>query len=313
MRLHAGILATLALSGALAAAPAPAGYRFTTVDGPAPNAGGTQLAGINNAGKVAGVTFDADGNEQGFYGVPGGKLIALGLPFGGAGTSSQAIVSGINDNDEILGYVPRNPITGFEGFFFELFDGELITFPVPSRLLGATARSMNDDDVIVGSFPNGPKTSGYTLDVWNHLTAFDAVPGAIRTVPSGINNEGTVVGTYQGPRVPSSLASSLAGFLRNATGKITLLTTPTSIGGVAVGLGGIVYNGINDDGATAGYFLDPASHPHGFVRDASGHFTLIQHPSGPTTTRVYGINDRGTIVGNYFDAWGNEHGFIATP
>ncbi|HEY2154227.1 MAG TPA: hypothetical protein VGH33_01260, partial [Isosphaeraceae bacterium] len=142
MRICAHILAAVTLAVSLAAAPAQTGYKFTTVNGPAPSAGGTQLAGINNAGKVAGITIDAAGNEQAFFGAPGGKLTALGLHFGAAWARPfQAIVSSINDYDEVLAYVPRNTKTNFEGFMFEFYEGELLTFPVPWALDGAPARS----------------------------------------------------------------------------------------------------------------------------------------------------------------------------
>jgi hypothetical protein len=310
MRICAHILAAVALAVSIPAASAQTAYKFTTVNGPAPSAGGTQLAGINNAGKVAGITIDAAGNRQAFFGVPGGTLTALGLPYGAAWAKPfQAIVSSINDYDEVLAYVPRNTKTNFEGFMFEFYEGELLTFPVPWALDGAPARSMNDDDTIAGSFANGGKTSGYTLDVWNNLAAFDAAPGVTWTSASTINNLGVVVGNYLVPQAPRSVS---AGFLRDSTGKITLLPTPIWIGSVAVGPGGITYNGINDHGVTVGSFLDAANHSHGFVRDASGHFTLVQHPSGLTTTGVVGINNGGTIAGNFIDAAGVEHGFIAT-
>jgi uncharacterized membrane protein len=306
------ILAAAALVGSLAAGPARAGgYKFTTVDGPAPNVGGTHLAGINNYGSVAGVTRDAAHDVQGFFGPPR-ALTPLGLPFSqGFFAPSQAVITSINDYDEVLGYVPVNPRTHYQGFMFEFYDGEFDTFPVPWKLLGAPARSMNDDDVIAGSFFNGPgKVSGYTLDVWNNLTAFDATPWTSWTAAVGINNLGTVVGQYTTGFSPGA---ATAGFLRDPYGTIALLPTPRWIGGIAVGPGGIYYNGINDGGVTVGSFLDPNNKSYGFVRDAAGNFTLIRFPGASATVGVVGINDDGMIAGNYFDASGVEHGFIATP
>jgi hypothetical protein len=307
------ILAASALAVSLAAGHARAGgYKFTTVDGPAPNDGGTRLAGINNYGTVAGVTHDAAYDAQGFYGQPSGTLTPLWLPYGqGVFAPFQAVITGINDYDEVLGYVPVNRRTHFQGFMFEFYAGEFLTFPVPWALLGAPARSMNDDDTIAGSFFNGPgKVSGYTLDVNNNLTAFDATPTTNWTAAVGINNYGTVVGQYVSG---SSPGAATAGFLRDPDGTITLLPTPQWIGGVAVGPGGIYYNGINDGGVTVGSFLDPGNNSYGFVRDAAGAFTLIRFPGASVTTGVLGINDGGTIVGNYLDASGVEHGFIGTP
>src|SRR5262245_2738349 len=114
------ILAVAALSGPLAAGHARAGdYKFTTVDGPAPNVGGTHLAGINNYGSVAGVTHDAAFNVQGFFGPPSGTLTPLWLPYSQAAfRPAQGVITGINDYDEVLAYVPRNPRTNDHGFMF---------------------------------------------------------------------------------------------------------------------------------------------------------------------------------------------------
>src|SRR5262245_33502007 len=118
------ILAAAALAGSLAAGPARAGgYKFTTVDGPAPNVGGTHLAGINNYGSVAGVTRDAAYDVQGFYGPPG-AFTPLWLPYSQAAFAPyQPLITGINDYDEVLGYVPFNRRTNFHGFMFEFYAG----------------------------------------------------------------------------------------------------------------------------------------------------------------------------------------------
>jgi hypothetical protein len=308
------LAAATALVGSFATGPAlGAGYKFTTVNGPASNVGGTHLAAVNNNGSVAGVTHDSAYNAQGFFGPPSGKLTSLGLlPFGqGLFSPAQAVITGINDYDEVLGDIPVQPRTHFQGFMFEFYQGQFISIGVPSRLLGAPARSMNDGDVIAGSFrPASGKTSGFTLDVWNNLTAFDATPWTTWTAAVGINNFGTVVGQYAAVSSPSVVT---AGFLRSSGGRITPLPTPRSIGGVAVGSGGIYYNGINDNGVTVGAFADPNNKSYGFVRDAAGNFRLIQFPGAAATAGVVGINNSGTIVGNYFDGAGVEHGFIGVP
>src|SRR5262249_41532453 len=208
--------------------------------------------------------FDASDNEQAFFGSPSEGFVPLGLPFGQAFLwPSQAVITGINDYDEVLGYVPINRRIHFEGFMFEFYDGEFDTFPVPWELLGAPALSMNDDDVIAGSFFNGPgKVSGYTLDVWNNLTAFDATPTTNWTAAVGINNYGTVVGQYAAGFSPNA---ATAGFLRDPDGTITLLPTPQWIGGVAVGPGGIPYKGTNDWGVAAGSLPGPRNNSYRYV------------------------------------------------
>ena len=102
------IMFSAVLAGPLVAGDAHAsGFRFTGVDGPAPNVGGTHLTGINNHGQVAGVTYDADFNEQLFFGSPSSPFTTFNLAFS-AGTDfpRQTQVTGINDFPTVLAYRP---------------------------------------------------------------------------------------------------------------------------------------------------------------------------------------------------------------
>jgi hypothetical protein len=300
--------AALILAGSVVGSQAQAsGYRLTRIDGPAPNADGTHLAGINNRGVVAGLVFDASYNEQGFVGIPGHPFSTFGVPNSSVGFAPhQANLTGINANGQIVGYVP-----GLASFLFEIDQGRLITFPVPTRLVHATARAINDANAIVGSFPNGPKTSGYILDIHNNLTVIDATPQTTWTAATGINNSGTVVGQYL---VATSRGVATAGFLRTSAGRVTLLPTPTRIGGLTLAPFGIYYNAINDLGDTVGSFVDANNNDyHGFVRDAAGNFTAIDFPGALETSGLIGINNSGVLAGNFIGFDGNDHGFLATP
>jgi uncharacterized membrane protein len=313
MKLSTQVLVMALMTGWLTAAHGQTeGYQFRTVDGPAPNDGGTRLAGINNLGVVAGVTYDADFNEQGFVGTPSGPFMTfVVLNAGSMFFPYQGIVAGINDDNVILGFAPKNPRSRSPALIFEFFDGDEFLFVAPWSTPGGTARSINNSDVIAGSFSTGPvKVSGYTLDARNNLTVFNATPTTSWTNAVGINNHGTVVGNYLVPGVPGTVNS---GYLRDNTGKISLLPTPKSIGGIIVAPGQIFYNGLNDSGVTVGSFADPNNNAFGFVRDATGKFTLIQFPAGSTTSGVLGINNNGTIIGSFEDKSGVEHGFVGTP
>jgi hypothetical protein len=138
---------------------------------------------------------------------------------------------------------------------------------------------------------------------------------------AGINNNGSVAG------VTHDAGYNAQGFFGPPAGALTPLWLPygsaafwpyqavitPQCGGVAVGQGGIYYNGINDSGVTVGSILDPYNQSFGFVRDAAGNFTLIDFPGASETGGVVGINNSGTIVGNDLDAGDVEHGFIGTP
>jgi hypothetical protein len=73
---------------------------------------------------------------------------------------------------------------------------------------------------------------------------------------------------------------------------------------------------INSSGAIAGYFEDSGFELHGFIRDASGNFTIIDAP-GVEAGQGYGtvllsINDSGEVVG-YFEPASDPdtyHGFF---
>jgi hypothetical protein len=304
------ILVVSVLAGSLGAGDArAAGYKFTAVNGPAPSDGGTHLSGINNHGMVAGVTFDADYNEQLFFGPPFGGFTTFNLPFSsGSSFPRQSVVTGINDLPTVLTYRPsprsRGNVTEFSPF------GSLPVLALDA-IFGSTARGLNNQGTIVGSFaPATGGTRALILDPLGRLTTFAATPTTSFTIAMGINNNSMVVGQYVSGFNPGMVT---AGFLRDWTGAIKLLPTPKSIGGIAVRPGGIYYNGINDWGVTVGSFLDPSNESYGFVRDAAGNFTLIQVPGASVTAGVAGINNSGTIVGNYLDASGVEHGFVGTP
>jgi hypothetical protein len=217
-------------------------------------------------------------------------------------------VTGINDVPTVLTYRPSprslGSVTEFSPF------GSLPVLALDA-VFGSTARGLNNQGTIVGSFtPAGGGTRALILDPLGRLTTFAATPTTSFTWATGINNNSMVVGQDVSGFHPGLV---FAGFVRDWTGRITLLPTPKSIGGIAIGPGGIFYNGINDWGVTVGSFLDPSNESYGFVRDTAGNFTLIQVPGAPAAAGVVGINNSGTIVGNYLDASGVEHGFVGTP
>jgi len=117
-------------------------------------------------------------------------------------------------------------------------------------------------------------------------------PGAIVTVPIGINNAGQISGYYENG--PGS-----HGFLYNG-GTFTTVDVPSAPGETSGA-------GINNTGLITGSYSD-ATGTHGFV-DNGGTFTPIDVPSATGFTVAFGINDSGLISGYYVDGTGN-HGFL---
>jgi len=114
------------------------------------------------------------------------------------------------------------------------------------------------------------------------------VPGATRTVATGINDAGQIVGLF----IISSTVEH--GFLCTGGG-FTQLDVPGATFTSA--------SGINDAGQIVGSFGIGTSF-HGFL-DTGGSFTQIAVPGG-TGTAAFGINDARQIDNN-------THGFLASP
>jgi hypothetical protein len=114
-------------------------------------------------------------------------------------------------------------------------------------------------------------------------------PGSIFTVPRAINSSGEIAGYYE----DSGL--TLHGFLRDASGSITTFDMP----GAATGnVTGTIPQALNDSGEVVGYY-NPTSAPaesEGFIRDASGNFTVVQ-VADYTATQVFSVNNGGQIAG----------------
>jgi len=121
------------------------------------------------------------------------------------------------------------------------------------------------------------------------------VPGAIQTVPTGINNNGQIVGWF------IDTSRNYHGFLDDS-GNLTTIDIPGSRFTQA--------HGINDCGQIVLDFLGSDGYDHA-VLDDGGTFTMINVP-GATYTFAEGINNGGQIVGYLQDAAG-LHGFLATP
>jgi hypothetical protein len=128
-----------------------------------------------------------------------------------------------------------------------------------------------------------------------NLKTFSFSYPLLRTLPSGINRWGSVVGyTYD----PSGIDQA---FTRYSDGSIKFYSAPSS--------SGTQFSRRNSQGVTVGTFYDTTSshHAHGLVVSGSSTAT-VNYPGAPNTF-LRGINYWGSIVGNYSDSSGNLHGF----
>lgn len=120
------------------------------------------------------------------------------------------------------------------------------------------------------------------------ITSYDP-PGSTDTEPAAMNDAGTVVGTFIDTRQHA--------YIRAFDGTITTVDAP---GGVAT-----TGTGINNAGSITGYYsVAGFSGLHGFIRDASGTFTVFDTQPGSGDTLASSINSSGQVVGIYNAASG---------
>jgi probable HAF family extracellular repeat protein len=168
------------------------------------------------------------------------------------------------------------------------------------------------------------------------------VPGAISVEANGINNKGTIVGSYRD-------AAGIHGFVREPDGTSRAINIPDAIFTSATGInddgqivgiyqegsgathafaytgaprtfdvpgaGATCAAGINDLGQIVGSFgaRCPSGTTQGFLLSKQGFApALVFHTSAATasSTSLSGINRAGEIVGHYKDSHGSIHGFL---
>jgi probable HAF family extracellular repeat protein len=250
----------------------------------------------------------------------------------------------INDAGVIVG-VFRLPGQANRGFM--LRQGIFTELPAPDPDAGLrAARGINDRDDVVGLFTLNVDNSehGFLLSTGTSLRL--DFPGAAVTDAWGINNRGSIVGsfvdvsgvlhgwlrrgsTYTQIDIPGALDTVPFGI--NDRGQIVggWDTAPNTVVGhgfllaqgkatsydvpSAVGIGNQL-NRINDVGDIIGIFQDNNGALHGFVLQGglSGPLVQLDYPGG-TQTSPWGINNAGQIVGKYTDSNGVDHGFLAQP
>jgi hypothetical protein len=166
------------------------------------------------------------------------------------------------------------------------------------------------------------------------------------TAPFGINNAGTIVGTYENTTSPGSPLSldTFHGFLLTPGGTFTTYDfgagLSTGIQAInnkgdmagdfgsnsAVSQGFLLPNGrtavtfgvpglatypqaMNDSGTIVGVYLGSDGNYHAFQRTLDGTLFTFDYP-GAVSTHAEGINNAGAINGYFTDSSGNTHGFF---
>lgn len=247
-------------------------YTFSKIS--YPGAVSTDVGGINNAGKVVGTYFLADGTVHGFL---YDSATYTTIDFPGA---PYTYLFGINASDQIVGsYSTSTSIGPYHGLIVD--SGTHTTFDYPTQ--ETDGRAINASGHIVGIYDAafGNPDHGY-LKVGDTYTSID-VAGTLHTYAFGINDAGKITGTY----VDGS--GQLHGWIRTA-GAFTFVNFP--------GATQTVIGGINNSDVMVGW-TDQATKRRGFVLTGTGFTAFDADFPGVVATMPMAINDSGQIVGEY--------------
>src|SRR5947209_1151664 len=107
-----------------------------------------------------------------------------------------------------------------------------------------------------------------------------------------MSNDTKILAGRRARSVLANGASGLAAALCLASGGSAAAPTFTTFG-VSNAIGTFAY-AINAGGSVAGYYADPSSHYHGFVRAADGTITTFDAKAS-VGTYPHGINTKGAI------------------
>ncbi len=264
--------------------------------------GGTTFFGINNKGDIVGDygvagEYLADGVTHvvaGFL-LEKGHFIDLAVP-----GSPWTELLGINDHGVAVG--DYSDAAGNWWNIVRHRDGTIQLLPpvVPGAQGGWEGIGINNEGTIVGTYrlsapPAGsygiPGSSGFILEDGVYST-FD-YPNSIGTHPTGINDDGDIVGLWKDAN------NVLHGFLLK-DGSFSSIDVPAAIKTYA--------DGINNAGEVVGRYFDSNSVQHGFVL-SRGVYVTLDFP-GASDSAAFGLNDHGEIVGS---SDGGTIGWIATP
>lgn len=257
---------------------ASAQCKFTTLTIPGSEA--DTALGINDQGAIVGEVNDANGSHA--FLLFQGKVTKFRFP-GSFSTEAEDI----NNNGQIVGdYATFS--TGQHGFV--VHNGVFHSISAPGAPSTTRAIGINNFGVIVGA----AGAFGFRLSS-GHFTTI-RFPGSTRTVASGINDSGVIVGTYGDSRNFSH------GFMLK-NGQYSTIDFP--------GATNTVVNRIDNEGDIVGSYDINGGDVHGFTLD-KGRFLTHDDPNAGLSSFIFDVNKFDTIVGGYVDVGGHNHSFRAS-
>lgn len=210
----------------------------------------TQPQSINSAGQISGVyTTSGTDMDVAFLRDSMGNFVT----FGGPGSCGDLVLNAVlSASGEIAGTCTYND--GTYKYFIRSASGILTEYGNPFGGAVIYMSAINDHNVLAGYYID---TAGLAHGFWGDTSTIHSFdyPGAMFTVPTGINLAGTITGYYSG-------ADGVRhGFVRDRLGNLTSFDDPHA------GTQGTTPTAINRAGQITGQFVGPYYDvAHGFLR-----------------------------------------------
>ncbi len=303
----------LALSFLFTAAALPAlaqSYNVSEFRFPADAASMERIA-LTRGGTLFGTFEDAASNSWLFTEKPG-----LGRKFRDLGATSTLLAIEANDSGEYAGTLSLPNLE-----IFTLIRHKLHTHPSFAQFLQVVGLNDAGDAAwrVLGKM--GSRYFGLLQSGSTHKTIGYRVPGALDTMPMGINNAFAVVGYYDirkdildehgflflngtttevtgpGGQLATPVAINDAGVIAMSSGGTNYLFDGTSYAPVTVpGATSTTLVGINNAGGAFGTYDGTDGVKRGFVYK-NGAYTTLSAPAGKQVAQLTGMDDAGNITG----------------
>lgn len=295
---------------------------------------GTLPLSINLSGEIAGTVIDSNHTSHGFV-RKNGTMTEFDVSGAGTAANRGTAAWRINDAGDVVGFFSTDGSSSmpptYHGFLRKA-NGTITNIDDPKagtgldpqngRKEGTQAYAINGSGTIVGSYVDSSNDRHGFIYTSGSFTNFDA-PGASTntgkhgglsgTIPTGIDANGVVVGTF------TNAAGLRRGFVRDKEGTFKTFDGPAA---AASGLieGTFPFNIDSSTGVVVGFDADANGFYHAFERSESGTVTEIKPPGAVGSSETVlpgagagGVNEYGDVAGGYSDANGVYHGFIFSP
>jgi len=275
-------------------------HSFTTIT--PPNAKSVTATGINDSGDVCGF-FTSTSNSATASFVDSGGTYTI---FEGPGSANTTAL-GINNADIMVGsYTDASNVT--QGFVYQ--DGYIQTVNDPDAATGST---------VVNGINNHLQLVGFYMDAAGNTHGFEANPERLHTCQTLDDSKDPTFNQLLGINDNNVIAGYFGSGMPGHPNKGYVLSPPYGQSNYTdenyPGSAQTQVTGINNAGATVGFYVDNAGNNFGFT-DIMGHFTKVVDPKTPTATsrlaaidQLLGINNHDIAVGFYLDKNGDSHGY----